>query len=46
MIRHFQHKMHGRLKIKTTAQQEAEKLKERKIKLAGYRQAMAAIMSR
>jgi len=38
--------MHGRLKIKTTAQQEAEKLKERKIKLAGYRQVMAAIMSR
>ena len=59
--------MHGRLKIKTTAQQEAEKKKERAVKLgestinrnhgghmsfdrnsnlAGYRQAMGAILSR
>ena len=38
--------MHGRLKIKTTAQQEAEKKKERAAKLAGYRQAMSAILAR
>jgi len=38
--------MHGRLKIKTTAQQEAEKKKERAAKLAGYRKAMGAILSR
>ena len=38
--------MHGRLKIKTTAQQEAEKKKERAGKLAGYRQAMSAILAR
>ena len=38
--------MHGRIKIKTTAQQEAEKKKERAVKLAGYRQAMAAILAR
>lgn len=37
--------MHGRLKIKTSAQQEEEKKKERKIKLAGYRAAMTKIMS-
>ena len=40
------HRMHGRLKVKTSAQQEAEKKKERAVKLAGYRQAMAAILSR
>ena len=28
--------MHGRLKIKTTAQQEAEKKKERAVKLGNY----------
>ena len=38
--------MHGRLKVKTTAQQEAEKKKERAVKLAGYRHAMAAILAR
>ena len=37
--------MHGRLKIKTSAQQEEEKKKERKIKLAGYRAAMSKIIS-
>ena len=39
-------RMHGRLKVKTSAQQEAEKKKERAVKLAGYRHAMAAILSR
>ena len=38
--------MHGRLKVKTSAQQEAEKKKERAVKLAGYRKAMAAILTR
>jgi len=38
--------MHGRLKVKTTAQQEAEKQLERKAKLRAYRQAMSAILSR
>ena len=38
--------MHGRLKIKTTAQQEAEKQTERQAKLAGYRNAMSTILSR
>jgi len=38
--------MHGRLKVKTTAQQEAEKQVERKAKLGAYRQAMTAILSR
>ena len=38
--------MHGRLKVKTTAQQEAEKKKERAVKLTGYRRAMAAILTR
>jgi len=38
--------MHGRLKIKTTAQQEAEKQLERKAKLGAYRQAMKAILAR
>ena len=38
--------MHGRLKVKTTAQQEADKKKERAVKLAGYRHAMAAILAR
>ena len=28
--------MHGRLKVKTTAQQEAEKKKERAVKLGGW----------
>ena len=32
--------------MKTTAQQEAEKKKERAVKLAGYRHAMAAILAR
>lgn len=38
--------MHGRLKVKTTAQQDAEKQVERKAKLGAYRQAMSAILSR
>jgi len=38
--------MHGRLKVKTTAQQDAEKQVERKAKLGAYRQAMSAIISR
>jgi len=38
--------MHGRLKVKTTAQQDAEKQLERKAKLGAYRQAMSAILSR
>ena len=28
--------MHGRLKVKTTAQQEADKKKERAVKLGGW----------
>jgi len=36
--------MHGRLKVKTTAQQEAEKARERKVKVAKYREAMRNIM--
>ena len=38
--------MHGRLKIKTTAQQEEEKAKERQVKLTGYRRAMTGILTR
>eukprot|EP00090_Calanus_glacialis_P026485 TRINITY_DN41699_c0_g1_i1.p1 TRINITY_DN41699_c0_g1~~TRINITY_DN41699_c0_g1_i1.p1 ORF type:complete len:459 (-),score=139.87 TRINITY_DN41699_c0_g1_i1:77-1417(-) len=38
--------MHGRLKVKTTAQQDAEKQVERNAKLGAYRQAMSAILSR
>jgi len=38
--------MHGRLKIKTTAQQDAEKQVERKAKLGAYRKAMSAILAR
>ena len=35
--------MHGRLKVKTTAQQEAEKKAHREEKLKTYETAMAAI---
>ena len=38
--------MHGRLKLKTTAQQEAARNAERQTKLAGYRKAMSTILSR
>ena len=36
--------MHGRLKVKTTAQQEAEKKKHRQEKLETYENAMKAIL--
>jgi len=38
--------MHGRLKVKTSAQQNAEKQQERKVKVQAYRQAMSSILSR
>jgi len=38
--------MHGRVKVKTSAQQQEEKRIEREGKLKSYRKAMAAILSR
>jgi len=38
--------MHGRLKVKTTAQQEREKAVERAGKLQHYRKAMSAVLTR
>ena len=38
--------MHGRLKVKTTAQQEAERKAEREKKCAAYKAAMNAILDR
>jgi len=38
--------MHGRVKVKTTAQQQEEKRVEREAKLKSYRKAMAAILAR
>jgi len=37
--------MHGRLKVKTTAQQEAERAQERRQKVARYKAAMATIFA-
>ena len=39
-------RMHGRLKVKTTAQQEKEKAVERAGKLQQYRKAMSAVLAR
>jgi len=38
--------MHGRVKVKSSAQQEAEKARERAGKLAAYRAGMAAVLGR
>ena len=37
--------MHGRLKVKTTAQQESEKKQQRKEKLEAYEKAMQLIFA-